>query len=58
MKLFDVYPLFNITPVKAKRFKGFSGVRNSALHAEWDQIDIKDVGELINGIREMIEQYL
>jgi uncharacterized protein YutE (UPF0331/DUF86 family) len=47
-----------ITPVKAKRFKGFSGVRNSALHAEWDQIDVKDVGELIKGIREMIEQYL
>jgi uncharacterized protein YutE (UPF0331/DUF86 family) len=47
-----------ITPVKAKRYKGYSGVRNSALHAEWDQIDIKDVGELINGVREMIEQYL
>src|SRR3990172_1616179 len=47
-----------ITPVKAKRYKGYSGVRNSALHAEWNQVDIKDVGELINGVREMIEQYL
>lgn len=47
-----------ITPVKAKRYKGYSGVRNSSLHAEWDQIDIKDVGELIKGVREMIEQYL
>ncbi len=47
-----------ITPVKAKRYKGCIGVRNSALHAEWDQIDIRDVGELISGIREMVEQYL
>jgi len=47
-----------ITPVKAKRYKGYSGVRNSALHAEWGQIDIRDVGELINGVKEMIVQYL
>ncbi|GAJ14616.1 unnamed protein product, partial [marine sediment metagenome] len=34
-----------LKPVKAKRIKGFAGVRNHALHAEWDQIDIRDVGE-------------
>lgn len=46
------------TPVKAKRVKGFAGVRNHAVHAEWDQIDIRDVGELINGTRELIDTFL
>ena len=47
-----------ITPVKAKRIKAFAGVRNHALHAEFDAFDIKDVGEMIKGIRELIEDYL
>ena len=47
-----------ITPVKAKRMKAFSGIRNHALHAEFDDFDIKDVGEMIKGIRELIEDYL
>jgi uncharacterized protein YutE (UPF0331/DUF86 family) len=47
-----------LTPVKAKRLKGHAGVRNYALHAEWDKFDIRDVGELINGVREIIENYL
>ena len=47
-----------ITPVKAKRIKAFAGVRNHALHAEFDDFDIKDVGEMIKGIRELIEDYL
>lgn len=46
------------TPVKGKRIKGFSGVRNHALHAEWDDFDIKDVGELISGVRELLDTYL
>jgi len=46
------------TPVKGKRIKGFGSVRNHALHAEWDEFDIKDVGELIKGIRELIDQFL
>lgn len=46
------------TSVKAKRIKGYVGVRNSALHAEWDKFDIRDVGELINGIRELLESHL
>ena len=46
------------TPVKGKRIKGFSGVRNRALHAEWDDFDIKDVGELISGVRELLDTYL
>lgn len=46
------------TPVKGKRIKGFSGVRNHALHAEWDGFDIRDVGELISGVRELLDTYL
>lgn len=46
------------TPVKAKRIKGYAGVRNHALHAEWSEFDIKDVGELIKGTRELIDEFL
>lgn len=47
-----------LTPVKAKRVKGFAAVRNHALHAEWDSFDIRDVGELIAGTRELLEGFL
>lgn len=47
-----------LTPVKVKRLKSYAAVRNHALHAEWDQIDIREVGELIRGIRSLIEDYL
>lgn len=46
------------TPVKAKRVKAYVGVRNPALHAEWDKFDIRDAGELISGTRELIEHFL
>ena len=46
------------TLVKAKRIKGFAGVRNHALHAEWEDFDIKDVGQLISGVRELIDNFL
>ncbi|MFD2328978.1 hypothetical protein ACFSR7_06920 [Cohnella sp. GCM10020058] len=46
------------TQVKGKRIKACAGTRNKALHAEWDEFDIKDVGEMIKGIREVIESYL
>lgn len=45
-----------LTLVKSKRIK--AGVRNHALHAEWDQFDIRDVGELIKGTKELIEEFL
>lgn len=44
-----------VTAVKAKRWKGYAGVRNRALHAQWDDFDIRDVGEMIRGTREIIE---
>ena len=47
-----------LTPVKAKRVKGWAGVRNHALHAEWDSFDIRDVGNLIAGTRELLEEFL
>lgn len=46
------------TPVKAKRVKAFAGVRNHALHAEWEKFDIKDVGEAIAGAKELIDSFL
>lgn len=46
------------TQIKAKRVKSFSAIRNHALHAEWDQIDIKDVGALISGLRELLTEHL
>lgn len=46
------------TPVKAKRIKGYSAVRNKALHAQWDDFDLSDIGQLIKGTREIIELYL
>ena len=46
------------TLVKSKRVKGYAAVRNQALHAEWDKFDVKEVGELIKGTREIIEEYL
>jgi hypothetical protein len=47
-----------LTQVKAKRVRSFAGVRNHALHAEWDKFDISDVGAMIKGIRELIEEFL
>jgi len=46
------------TSVKAKRMKSFAGVRNSALHAEWDKLELRDVGATIDGVRELLDVYL
>lgn len=47
-----------ITPVKAKRYKGLAGIRNQALHAQWDELDLRDIGSIIKGTKEIIETYL
>lgn len=44
-----------ITPVKGKRWKSYAGVRNSALHAQWDAIDLSDIGSMIKGVKEIVE---
>jgi len=46
------------TEVRAKRVRAYAGVRNHADHAEWEKFDIKDVGDQIAGIRELIDEYL
>ena len=47
-----------LTAIKSKRIKSYAGVRNSALHAEWDKLDLKDIGQVINGVRELLDDYL
>jgi hypothetical protein len=47
-----------LTAIKAKRAKAFAGIRNKALHAQWDDFDIRDIGEMIAGTRELIEALL
>jgi len=47
-----------ITGVKGKRVKAAAGVRNHALHAEWESFDIKDAGTLISTVRDLIEDPL
>ena len=57
--LIDELAKLNVfTPVKAKRLKSFSAIRNHALHAEWDKLDIKDVGAQIAGLRELLDEHL
>ena len=46
------------TPVKAKRVKAYGAIRNEALHAHWTKFDLKDIGGLIQGTQELIENYL
>lgn len=43
-----------LTSIKAKRLKAAAGVRNHALHAEWEKIDIKDTGVLIQTVRDLV----
>ncbi len=47
-----------LTQVQAKRLKAQVAVRNHALHAEWDKLDLRDVGLQIQAIRDLIEQHL
>ena len=47
-----------VTQVKAKRLKSYSAIRNHALHAEWEKLDLRDVGSQISGIRELLDEHL
>lgn len=46
------------TQVKAKRLKSYVAVRNHALHAEWEKLDIKDVSAQLSGLRELLDEHL
>jgi hypothetical protein len=54
----DLVKVDVLPPVKAKKAKSFGAIRNKALHADWDAFDIRDVGDIIKGTREFIENYL
>ena len=44
--------------IKGKRVKSYAALRNSALHANWDEFELRDVAELIKGTRELLERDL
>jgi len=43
-----------LTTVKAKRARASAGIRNKAMHAQWDDIDVDDVKPLISFTEELI----
>jgi hypothetical protein len=43
---------------ETKKLKHFGGIRNSALHADWDAFDLGDVDNLISGVRDIIDAHL
>ena len=47
-----------ITSTEMKKYKYFAGIRNEAMHANWDKISIDDVKDLIQGVEKAIEKYL
>jgi hypothetical protein len=47
-----------ITPVHARRLEGAAALRNKALHAEWTEFDLRDVGSVLRTVAELIEQHL
>ena len=46
------------TDVRSKRMQVASGLRNKALHSEWDQFDLSDVGTSIKIVRDLIDKDL
>ena len=47
-----------ITELKAKRASAAAGLRTSAAHAQWDQIDLGDVAPVIELTKELIGAHL
>jgi len=47
-----------LTDLKAKRARASAGLRTSATHARWEQIDEKDIQPTIDLTRELIEAHL
>lgn len=47
-----------ITITELKKYKYYAGIRNEALHANWDKFMLDDVEDLIRGIEKSIEKYL
>lgn len=47
-----------INEIKKKRIQGYASLRNAAFHAEWEKVEIKEVGILITGVRDLIDEHL
>jgi hypothetical protein len=47
-----------ISSNEAKKYKYFAGLRNSALHAAWDEFELKDISDFINGTETIIKEYV
>lgn len=47
-----------VTSIVAKRLRSGAGVRNSALHARWEEISIDDIKMTIYLVRELITRHL
>jgi len=47
-----------LTAVKAKRARAAAGLRTSAAHARWEEIDRGDVASVIELTKELIETHL
>lgn len=43
---------------ETKKLKYFAGIRNAALHADWEEFDLADVGNLISGVRDIIAAHI
>jgi len=48
--------VFNQTD--SKQVKVYTDIRNNAFHARWEKIDIKAVGSMIKGVRELIKRFI
>jgi hypothetical protein len=47
-----------ITSIVAKRCRAAAGVRNDALHAQWDTVTLKDVESVLRLTRELLSDHL
>lgn len=47
-----------ISLTEMKKYKYFAGIRNEAMHANWDNIALDDVNGLIHGVEKSIAKYL
>jgi uncharacterized protein YutE (UPF0331/DUF86 family) len=47
-----------ITGVMAKRCRVAAGVRNHALHAQWDELSLEDVGDVIRLTHQLLTEHL
>ncbi|MEI6083617.1 MAG: hypothetical protein WCS70_04875 [Verrucomicrobiota bacterium] len=44
--------------VETKKYKFYAGIRNSALHASWEEFELNDAKELVAGTQKLIEEFL